>query len=67
MTFLSAFIGIAGVMNGIDAMLIYSTKIFEVGEGRQAEVNGRYGTILMGAIQPLFSLFSFYFVDKWSR
>lgn len=47
---LSSFIAITGVLNGIDALAIYSTKIFEVGVGREAERNGRYGTILMGAI-----------------
>jgi len=35
MTLFSSFIGFFGVLNGIDALLIYSTKIFEVGE--QAE------------------------------
>lgn len=50
MTFLSSFIAFTGVLNGIDALLIYSTKIFEVGEGSDSEWNGRYLTILMGAI-----------------
>jgi len=37
MTIFSSFIAITGVLNGIDALLIYSTKIFEVGEGPASE------------------------------
>ena len=53
-------------LNGANALLFYSTQIFRIGTGLEAQISARQGTLLMGFVMLLSPIASIFLIQKFS-
>lgn len=55
-------IGIFGILNGVNVLLMYTVKILSTGEGIEAEKNSWKFTFIIGCVMPIFTICGFIFL-----
>lgn len=60
-------IGIFGILNGANVIMMYTVKTMSQGEGIEAEINAREGTFALACSIPVFNLIGLVFLHYFSR
>jgi len=60
-------IGIFGILNGANVLMMYTVKTMGEGDGINAEINARRGTFILGCSIPAFNFVGLIFLRVFSR